>query len=210
MQFLGLASVATILGVAGVSAASTLRHNNAPEAATSEGSVAVDPKTSDAQTPAAPVVTAPIVQQAVPPVANSAPASAPTTTPTPAPARPAPRGGFVLVDGKTQLTDSIYAMRAGDSVIVNFDAYGFRTRRSDKLENTLRVTLPLVFGKMATASLDTLPEGQLVTNRDVIGTLASSGMPLTLDNGATVHIRVLTRVGRDGALAIGYLATVGR
>jgi hypothetical protein len=112
------------------------------------------------------------------------------------------------VEGKTQLTDSIYAIRTGDSVLVNFDAYGHRTQRADKLENTLRATLPMLFGKMATADLDTLPEGQLVTNHDVVGALSTQGMQLTLANGAMVHLRVLTRVGSDGPLAIAYLATV--
>jgi hypothetical protein len=116
----------------------------------------------------------------------------------------------VLVEGQTQLTDSIYAVRAGDSVIVNFDRFGYRTRRSDKLETSLRASLPLIYGRMATAFLDTLAEGQLVTNRDVVGALATSGMRITLDNGATAHIRVLTRVGRDGELAVGYLTTIER
>jgi hypothetical protein len=175
-----------------------------------------------------------IVQQSaavstpVPPVAagtTSTPASTPpaaVTTPslpssiTPAPAgEPAiipstPRAGFVLVEGRSQLTDSVYAIRTGDSVLVNFDAYGFRTRRSDRIEQSLRLTLPLVFGKAATASVDTLVAGELVTEHDVIGALAKEGMRLKLDNGATAHIRILTRVVSDGPIAIGYLATIDR
>jgi hypothetical protein len=116
----------------------------------------------------------------------------------------------VLVEGRTRLADSIYAMRAGDSVVVNFDAYGFRTRRAIKLEQSLRLTLPMVFGRMATASLDTVGQGGFVTNRDVVGALAGEGMRLTLDNGALVRIRVLTRVVSDGPIAIGYLATIER
>jgi hypothetical protein len=211
MQFLGLASVATILGVAGVSAASTLR-NRTPEATTSEGTVAVaDSKPANTTKAATPVATTPVVQQSKPAATDTAPVSAPAPAPAPAaPKRPALGGGYVLVEGKTQLTDSIYAMRAGDSVIVNFDAYGFRTRRSDKLESTLRITLPLVFGQMATASLSSIKEDSLVTNRDVIGSLAATGMVLKLDNGATVRIRTLTRPVTDGPIAIGYLAVIER
>lgn len=202
MQFLGLASVVALIGVAGLGAASTLRKQ--PDVtATSEGNVALETRAPKAQA-SRPAPTAPVVvQQAEPP----APVD---STPVATPARPAPRGGFVLVEGRTQLTDSIYATRTGDSVIVNFDTFGNRTRRSDKIENALRVTMPMVFGKMATASFDTLKAGQLVTNRDVIGSLASQGMSVTLDNGAVVHLRVLTRVGRDGPLAVGYLATIAR
>lgn len=202
MQFLGLASVVALVGVAGLGAASTLR-KQADVTATSEGNVALET--------GAPKVQAPVPRLAAPAVVLQAEPPAPVdSTPVSTPARSASRGGFVLVDGRTQLTDSIYATRTGDSVIVNFDAFGYRTRRSDKIENTLRLTMPMVFGRMATASFDTLTAGQLVTNHDVIGSLASQGMSLTLDNGAVVHLRMLTRVGRDGPLAVGYLATITR
>jgi hypothetical protein len=208
MQFLGLASVAAIIGVAGVGAASTLRNSETAEN-TSEGSVSVAEKGAATAAKTAPPKTAPstvVLQSAV----------SADTTPVPEPApivalpRPATRGGFVLVEGQTQLTDSIYAIRAGDSVLVNFDRFGYRTRRPDKFETSLRETLPLVFGRTATAFIDTLKPGQLVLNRDVVGELADGGMIVTLDNGAEIRIRVLTRVGRDGELAIGYLTTITR
>ena len=207
MQFLGLASVVAVLTIAGVSAASTLRNTHET---TSEGNVA--PETTPApttKTPITPVAQAPVVQQqSVPaPVRDTA---VPKTEPAPVVARPATRAGFVLVEGRTQLTDSITATRTGDSVVVNFDAYGFRTRRSDKLENTLRTTLPLVFGKTATASVDTMSAGSLVTEHDVVGDLAKNGMRVKLDNGAIAHIRVLTRSVSDGPIAIGYLAIIER
>ena len=207
MQFLGLASVIAILVVAGVGAASTLKNDRTSET-TSTGTVVGDaarqaaPSTAKVSDPAAPVQ-----QQAI--SATPAPepvAPADTAPPTKAPAR----GGFVVVEGRTKLTDSIYAMRTGDSVVVNFDAYGYRTRRSTKLEQSLRTTLPLVFGKMATASIDTLAPGALVTNRDVVGALAGDGMRVKLDNGAIAHIRVLTRIVSDGPIAIGYLTTIER
>jgi hypothetical protein len=210
MQFLGLASVAGVLAIAGVSAASTLRGRNTSET-TSEGNVISDARpTTTTNKPVAPKA-APVVQQSA---AVTTPSPETTKTPDPAPA-PAPtvnhpisRAGFVLVEGRTQLTDSIYATRTGDSVVVNFDAYGFRTRRPDKIEQSLRLTMPMIFGKMATASIDTT--GTLVTNRDVVGELARDGMRVKLDNGATAHIRVLTRVVSDGPIAIGYLMTIER
>lgn len=208
MQFLGLASVAGVLAIAGVSAASTLRGKNTSETM-SGGSVISDARPAKTVSkPVAPKVE-PVVQQ------SAAATPAPDTTtlppaPVAAPVPPVSRAGFVLVEGRTQLTDSIYATRAGDSVVVNFDAYGFRTRRSDKIEQSLRTTLPLIFGRMATASIDTLHEGDFVTERDVIGTLARDGMRVKLDNGAVAHIRILTRVVSDGPIAIGYLTTIER
>ena len=206
MQFLGLASVAGVLAIAGVSAASTLRGRSTSET-TSEGSVVSDARLAKTVAKPSAQKAAPVVQQAAP----TTPAPD-TTTPVPvaAPIPAAPRAGFVVVEGRTQLTDSIYAMRTGDSVVVNFDAFGFRTRRADKIEHSLRTTLPLVFGRMATASIDTLGEGDFVTERDVIGTLARDGMRVKLDNGAVAHIRVLTRIVSDGPIAIGYLTTIER
>jgi hypothetical protein len=211
MQFLGFASIAGVLVVAGVSAASTLRNSTATSETTSEGTVVSEPKATPAKSTARSVsaakAIAPVVQQSA--EKSFAPA-APLATPTPAPARPVSNAGYVLVEGRTQLTDSVFAVRSGDSVVVNFDAFGFRTRRSSKLEKSLRLTLPMVFGKMAIASIDTIAAGELVTSKDVIGELANDGMRVKLDNGATAHIRVLTRVVSDGPIAIGYLTTIER
>ena len=216
MQFLGLASVAAVLAIAGVSAASTMRNQRTSET-TSGGSVSPEPRPA-ATRPSAPqeAATNPAVvlqsTPAVTPPDTSAPAQpAVEASAPPAPVTtPAPRSGFVIVEGRTQLSDSVFAVRTGDSVVVNFDAYGYRTRRSTKLESSLRETLPMVFGKMATASIDTLTPGAFVANRDVVGQLARDGMRVKLDNGAIAHIRVLTRIVSDGPIAIGYLATIER
>jgi hypothetical protein len=205
MRFLGLASVAAILAVAGVGTASTLRSGRTSET-TSEGNVVV-PDTKKGATQRQAPAAAPVVQQSIsatPAPETAAPVAAPE------PKRPLAHGGFVVVEGRTRLTDSIYAMRSGDSVVVNFDAYGYRTRRSAKFEQSLRLTLPMVLGRTATASLDTVAAGGVVTSKDVTGVLANDGMWLRLDNGATAHIRVLTRVVSDGPIAIGYLATIER
>jgi hypothetical protein len=210
MRVLGLGSVVAIVGVAGVGAASTLRSGGESTVTTSEGTVSTPAKspvkTARVNTPKSPAV----VQQSAPAPVTVSPAPVTAAPEATVPPRPATRGGFVLVEGKTQLSDSVYAIRTGDSVIVNFDAYGYRTRRSAKFENSLRETLPMVFGKMATASLDTIAAGSLVTNRDVVGALAGEGMPITLSNGASVRIKVLTRVVTDGPIAIGYLTIIER
>jgi hypothetical protein len=211
MQFLGFASIAAVLVVAGVSAASTLRNGNTSET-TSEGTVISEPKAAGPTKTAAKAATpkpAPVALQADEKPVVTAPV-VPAASPTPPTSRPVSNAGYVLVEGRTQLADSIFAVRTGDSVVVNFDAFGFRTRRSAKLEQSLRLTLPLVFGKMAIASIDTVAIGGLVTSKDVIGELATSGMRVKLDNGAIARIRVLTRMVSDGPIAIGYLTTIER
>jgi hypothetical protein len=215
MQFLGLASVAGVLAIAGVSAASTLR-NRSGQTSTSEGTVVPESTPPNRAAGAKSITAQPaeqkqvsVVQQSTTPPAKPDSVTTPRVT-APSPAAPAPHGGFVLVEGRTQLADSIYAMRTGDSVVVNFDAYGFRTRRPDRIEQSLRLTLPLVYGKMATASIDTVKPGTFVTSHDVIGELARDGMRVKLDNGATAHVRVLTRTVSDGPIAIGYLMTIER
>jgi len=209
MQFLGLASVAAVLAIAGVSAASTLRNRSTSEN-TSEGTVISEPRPVAKAQASKPVASKPetVVQQSAtvtPPPVTPAPQTASETAPAAAP----PHNGFVLVEGRSQLSDSVVAMRAGDSVIVNFDAYGYRTRRASKFETSLRETLPLVYGKGATASMDTMA-GEIVTNHDVIGALAREGMRYTLDNGLGIRIKVLTRVVSDGPIAIGYITTIER
>ena len=44
--------------------------------------------------------------------------------------------------GRTELGDSMYVERGGDSAVVHFDTEMGRTRRRDKFEATLRATLP--------------------------------------------------------------------
>jgi hypothetical protein len=208
MQFLGLASIAGVLAIAGVSAASTMRNQGAES--TSEGSVIAVSKPAKttptaSKQPSEPTAV-PIVQQSVPVNPPAAETPAPIATAEKAPASPA---GFVLLEGRSQLSDSVVAMRSGDSVIVNFDAFGYRTRRASKFESSLRQTLPLVYGKGPTASMDTMA-GEIVTNHDVVGALARDGMRYTLDNGVGIRIRVLTRVVSDGPIAIGYVTTIER
>jgi hypothetical protein len=195
MQFLALGAVGGLLGIAGVGAASTLRDRH-ESVETSGGSVVTETK------PAAKAATKQVEPSVI--QASSTPAPAPVVS------QPVVRHGFALVEGRTPLTDSIYATRVGDSVIVNFDAQGYRTRRPEKLERTLRLTLPMVYGKSVTQSFDTVKAGELVTSKDVIGELATTGMRIVLDNGASARLRVLTRTGRDGPLAVGYITIVER
>ncbi len=131
----------------------------------------------------------------------------------PAPATPlvsAPKAASLLGQGRTTLTDSIYAVRSGDSVLVNFDTHGNRTRRADKFEQMLRTTLPLVYGRRVTSSLGSVPTGALLPSRDVVGELTSQGVHLTLDNGVKISLWPQTRPSADGPLVVAYRVVVER
>src|SRR6202043_1655125 len=112
--------------------------------------------------------------------------------------------GSLLGEGRTTLMDSIYAVRTGDSVLVNFDTQGNRTRRADKFEQMLRTTLPLVYGRRIASSLDSVPAGALLPSRDVTGELMSQGVHLTLDNGLRISLWPQTRSSADGPLVVAY------
>jgi hypothetical protein len=219
MQFLGLASIAGIIAVAGVAGAITLRGGDAANVTeTSAGNVALNqagkaktrmprplsPTPVRASTTVAPAE--PVEKPA--PATPAAPAPVAATPPPAATARPA--GNSSLGQGRTTLTDSIYAMRSGDSVVVNFDTKGNRTGRADKFEQMVRATLPLVYGRRNTASIDSVPAGSLLPSRDVLGELASRGMHLQLDNGLKIALWPQTRETTSGPLVVAYLLLVER
>jgi hypothetical protein len=199
MRVIALAFVVGIIGVAGVGMAGTLRDRETPDQAGTGTARATDKpaKPSDgARPPERPTAAA------APTVAVPAPTAAPSAA--------RPRLGSLLAQGRTSLTDSIHAFRSGDSVIVSFDTQGGRTRRADKFERVVRSTLPLVYGRLVTSSLDSVPEGSLLPSRDVVGALSEQGMHLVLENGLKISIRPLTRVGRDGPLVVAYWTVVER
>lgn len=213
MRFFGLASVIGIIGIAGAAGAITLRGNSsAGVSQTSAGNVSLQQEgraTKTAATrPRTPRPLAPTPARTV----SEPEAMATATVPTPATpvALPPLKGASLLGQGRTTLTDSIYAIRTGDSVVVNFDTHGNRTRRADKFEQMLRTTLPLVYGRRIASSLDSVPTGQLLPSRDIIGELTSQGVHLTLDNGLRISLWPQTRPSADGLLVVAYRVVMER
>ena len=213
MRFLGLVSVIGIIGIAGAAGAITLRGGSPTGATETRGgnvslrqegrSKATGARTSHVPrqlmpTPARTVAT----ETPVPDAALSAPE-------TPTPSAP-PKAASLLGQGRTTLTDSIYAVRTGDSVLVNFDTHGNRTRRADKFEQMLRTTLPLVYGRRITSSLESVPAGSLLPSRDIVGELTSQGVHLTLDNGVKISLWPQTRSSADGPLVVAYRVVLER
>lgn len=213
MRFLGLASLAGIIGAAGVAGAITLRDgrevtetNSGNVALRREGRPTRNAASSRSRGPRlltpTPATTAPVTPEPIEPVNPRAVASV-------TPARTSGRESL-LGPGRTPLADSIFAVRSGDSVSVNFDTKGNRTRRADKFERMVRETLPLVYGRSVTSVLDSVPEGSLLPSRDVVGVLTTQGLHLQLDNGVRIGLWPQTREGNDGPLVVAYLVVVER
>lgn len=219
MRLIGVGFVGGIVAVIGLSAAGSLGGDKVTQ--TSSGAVA----SADSQTvpqlqgaPAQGRLAEAIVptSAATPRVGTPTPSSGapipPASAPTPAaPATaPAATAGLIVPEGRTPLTDSIYALRTGESVIVNFDYQGNRTGRADKFERTLRATLPLVYGKAATAALDSIADGALIPSRDLLGDARQYGIRLQLDKGLIIRIWPIAREFRDGPLIASYRSVVER
>ena len=112
--------------------------------------------------------------------------------------------------GRTGLRDSMYVDRDADSVVVHFDTELGRTRRRDKFETTVRVTLPMLYGALADSMLAALPEGTITGGRDLVSEVAVRGVRLPVPEGGTLELWPVTRPGRDGPLVVGYRARVTR
>lgn len=153
----------------------------------------------------APAFDAPTVQQQG---AGSAPVAIAASSASPAiqvdrSARIAP----IVAEGRHELTDSLYAVRSGDTVVVNFDASPTRTRRADKFEAVVRRTLPAVYGAIADSLLAAVPDGQLASPATLLTELPASGIHLERPGTSTHALTIFpqTRPGRDGPLVVSYV-----
>lgn len=172
------------------------------------------------------VASATVMQQGAPSAASAVADSAaqpvstpavpnPTTLPTDsgasrpaAAAVPAPVIRPVIPMGRTDLRDSVYLERRGDTVVVHFDASPTRTRRADKFEAIVRQTLHSVYGAVADTLLAAVPAGSLVAPNELVTTLPSRGLRLGNAGGARIQLWPETRPGRDGPLVVAYRTVV--
>ena len=157
----------------------------------------------------APASTSPIVDSAAhaaaAPVAVAQPAPAVDSAPP-----PAQRLGPIIPQGRTDLHDSLFAVRSGDTVVVNFDTGRARTRRVDKFELLVRQTLRSVYGAIADTVLATVPNGRLASAKELVTTLPSRGIHLRAAQGPRLGLWPQTRPGRDGPLVVAYRTIVER
>lgn len=128
------------------------------------------------------------------------------------PATSAPAAGAlvpVVAEGRTELSEGMYAIRSGDSVMVHFDTPDARTRRRDKLDRTLRVTLRQVYGAPMDSLLRARPEN-LLGGRGIFGDVTATGLRIALPGGGALTIWPQTRPGQEGPLVISYVAVPAR
>ena len=156
----------------------------------------------------APVASAPVTSAlvATAPVATvAAPAAAPDSA-----AKATRLLGPIIPQGRTDLEDSVYAVRRGDAVVVNFDTGPSRTRRADKFELIVRQTLHAVYGPVADTLLATVPSGKLASASELVTTLPKRGIHLQGAHGPHLGLWPETRAGRNGPLVVAYRTIVER
>ena len=232
-------AVIGVVGAAGVNAAKhpdSASPQRPTKKAQAQPTVATAPRTADSAS--ATVASAAAVIQQGTPAATAAPApsdSAHATTPSPAPTvapapaqppatpqtssvKPAPSAdsiaraaiGPVIPQGRTDLVDSLFAIRSADTVVVHFDTSPSRTRRADKFETIVRQTLKVVYGPFADSVLAAVPAGRLAAPNELVTTLPAHGIHLVGPHGARVALWPETRPGRDGPLVVAYRTMVER
>jgi hypothetical protein len=158
----------------------------------------------------APASSTPVVDSTVH-AAVAAPAAAGPPAPAVDSAPPSPpRLGPIIPQGRTELHDSLFAVRSGDTVVVNFDTGPARTRRADKFELLVRQTLRSVYGAVADTVLATVPNGRLASAKELVTTLPSRGIHLRSAQGPRFGLWPQTRPGRDGPLVVAYRTIVER
>ena len=135
--------------------------------------------------------------------AGTTPAATPSATAAPAaPAALRP----TIAEGRRELGDSMFAVREGTNVTVHFDTESLRTRFDWNFEGVVRATLPLVYGEVTRAALDSIPSGTLVRGGDLLTDLPTRGFPISVGEDQ-LRVWPITRPGRDGPLVVGYRAS---
>ena len=126
------------------------------------------------------------------------------------PTAAAPAIAPIVAEGRSTLRAPAVAVRAGDVVTVQFDAPETRTRRADKFESIVRVTLPEIYGAAADSALAHVPAGALVSASELVTELPTRGVRLPVGAPAAGAIMLWpeTRPGRDGPLVVNYRVTI--
>jgi hypothetical protein len=120
---------------------------------------------------------------------------------------------LIVAEGATNLSDSVVAVRAGNTVTIQFDKQGYRTRRVDKVERIVRTTLPAVYGALADSLLAQYEVGYLLREKGALLTdIPTRGVRLPLSTGWRLALWPEMREGHDGGglLVVAYRATVER
>jgi hypothetical protein len=177
----------------------------AARAAVSSPATASDSDDGAAST-RAPMVTASMAGAAAARTSTSA-SSAASRQPAAAPRGAAPVNPAIAM-GRTDLPDSVVALRGDTDVVVSFDVPMVRTRRPDKFEQFVRTTLPLIYGGAAREALSKIPQGGLASQGDLLAELPRKGMRIPLGYEWAIRLFPETRPGQDGPIVVRYRASV--
>ena len=123
---------------------------------------------------------------------------------------PAPKLEPRIAEGRRDLAESMFAVREGAEVTVHFDTDAWRTRYDWKFERVVRSTLPILYGSVVRAALDSIPEGQLAAGGDLLTELTTRGIELPISEGQTLRLWPVTRPGQDGPLVVAYRASTAQ
>jgi hypothetical protein len=115
----------------------------------------------------------------------------------------------VIPEGRSDLGDSLFAVREGSNIVVHFDTPAARTRRRDKFEVIVRSTLPKVLGATGDSILARVPQGAMASG-DLVSQLTAQGIRLPTYAGWTLSVWPETRPGQDGPLVVSYRLTASR
>jgi hypothetical protein len=121
---------------------------------------------------------------------------------------PAPAVTPALPTGRTALPNGWFAERIGDTVVVHFDTPGGRTRRSDKFEQVVRETLPVVLGDAGRSAIEQIQPGKLVAPGRLLAMLDSGPLHLPVGDGRAIRMIPGARPGQDGPLVVTYRVVI--
>lgn len=116
----------------------------------------------------------------------------------------------IVDEGRTDLGDGLFAVRDGEMVTVHFDVPQARTRRRDKFDRIVRATLPRIYGPVAQATLDRIPQGDIVAAGTLPTELQDSGLRIPLTDSSTLSLWPEIRDAQGGPLVVGYRTEVAR
>lgn len=209
-----------VVGIVGAAGANAALHPSPPPTSRHARRIAPAPAKARPDSIVTTVAAAtPVIQQGAPATdstAHAVTAAAPTTSAVAVldskPLKPpaAPSMASILPQGRTDLPDSVFAVRSGDTVSVHFDTSPLRTRRADKFDLIVRQTLHAVYGAPADSALAAIPAGRLAPPNELVTTLPTRGVHLAAPSGVRLVLWPETRPGRDGPLVVAYRVTIER
>lgn len=115
----------------------------------------------------------------------------------------------ILPAGQSDLGDGVTATRGDTDVTVAFDTPLARTRRPEKFERFVRNTLPMIYGSSVRGLLESIPEGSIAGQGDLLTVLPARGARIPIDSSWSIRLFPETRPGQDGPLVIRYRVFVG-